>query len=349
MFVQFKLGFVRHDAHATVAMFLMPILGVLVATGGVAAADRRRFRVLVVVVIALGLTSYAYGLRRYFDRLAAPEHYRAAYAFQLTAIADFARPRAMLARLTRERDHARAALRAALPLPPGEGAIDLYGHRQGLLLAHAVPYAPRPVFQSYGAYTPGLADLNRRFLESDRGPRRVLFDGATIDHRYPLMDEASSLPSLLSRFDVRQVIAGLTLLERRATARSVALVPQRALSTSIGAAIAIESADGPVWAEIEIEPTLTGRLLAMAYKLSPLHLEVTTADGAVRSHRIIRPLVRRGMLLSPLVTSSDDFVRLAQGGGASSSQRVTSVRVLADWPGTYDSHVGVRLSRLVLH
>jgi hypothetical protein len=348
MFVQFKLGFVRHDAHATVAMFLMPVLGVLVATGGVPETARRRFRLLACVVVLLGLTSYAYGLRRYFDRLDPIEHYRAAYAFQIATVVDFARPAQMTTRLTHQRERALEALRTALPLPAGAGTIDLYGHRQGLLLAQALPYAPRPVFQSYGAYTPGLAELNRRFLASAQGPRRVLFDGGTIDHRYPLMDEALSLPVLLTQFDVRGVVDGFTLLERRATARSLAWAPQRQLSTTLDAAIAVESSEGPVWAEIDIEPTVGGRLLAMAYKLSPLYLEVTTADGAVRPHRIMRPLVRGGMLLSPLIGSSDEFVRLVQGGAITSAQRVTSVRVVADWPSTYRSRVGVRLSRLVV-
>jgi hypothetical protein len=89
VFVAFKLGFVRHDAHATVAMFLMPVLGVVVATGDIAPAHRRRFARLAGVVVLIGFTSYAYGLRRYYDRLAPPEHYRAAYAFQLSAMARY--------------------------------------------------------------------------------------------------------------------------------------------------------------------------------------------------------------------------------------------------------------------
>lgn len=348
MFVQFKLGFVRHDAHATVAMFMMPVLGVLVATGAATEADRRRFRFLGAVVILMGLTSYAYGLRRYFDRLDPVEHYRASYAFQIDALRGFARPVQLARTLMRDRERALATLRAALPMNSGGDSIDLYGHRQGLLLAHPVPYTPRPVFQSYGAYTPGLSSLNKRFLESTRGPRRVLFDGVTIDHRYPLMDEAMSLPVLLTRFDVRGVVGGLPLLERRATARSLTVMSQRTLSATLGAAIPVDSREGPVWAQIDLQLSLAGRVLAAAYKLPPVYLEVTTADGAVRPHRIIRALVRRGLLLSPLVESSDAFVRLARGGVVAPAERVTSVRVRADWPGAYHSRVEVRMSRLVV-
>lgn len=344
VFVQFKLGFIRHDAHATVSMFLMPILGVLVASGVAAPVDRTRFRRLAAAVLLLGFVSYAYGLRRYFDRLAPPEHYRAAYAFQLDAIARYSKPARLHATLTREYDAVLAALRAELPLPAGEGTIDQYGHRQGLLLAHRVAYVPRPVFQSYGAYSEGLAVLNREHLEGERAPSRVLWDTQTIDHRYPLMDDGLSLPVLLTRYDVRGASGDLTLLERRRDPRTIRFTPLGTLSTTIGAAVPIPAAEAPVWAEVDVDVSTAGRLLALSFKLAPVYLEVTTADGLVHQHRIMRPLARAGMLLSPLVRSRDEFIRFATGAGADAGQRVTSVRVIVDWPIAYATPVRIRLS-----
>lgn len=343
VFVQFKLGFVRHDAHATVAFFLMPVLGTLVATGATVPADHRRFRRMAAVVILIGMTSYAYGLRRYFDRLAPPEHYRAAYAFLLEGVGRYARPAQLHAELERSRREALATLRAVLPLPVGDGTIDLYGHQQGLLLAHDVTYAPRPIFQSYGAYTEPLGRLNRDYLEGERAPRRVLFDTEAIDHRYPLIDEAVSLPVLLTRYDVRDRVGDFTLLERRSDARTFRLTPLDERSTSVGEVMAIPAAAERVWAQIDVDLSAAGRLVAMAYKLPPLYLEVTTADGAVRQHRIIRPLAKAGMVLSPLVRSRDEFIGLANGDGPLDAQRVTSVKVVVDWAFAYAAPVHVRL------
>lgn len=344
VFVQFKLGFVRHDAHATVSMFLMPILGMLVASGVPAPVDRRRFRALAAVVLVLGFVSYAYGLRRYFDRLAPPEHYRAVYAFQLEAIARYSRPARLHATLAREHAAALAALRAELPLPAGDGTIDQYGHRQGLLLAHPVSYVPRPVFQSYGAYSEDLAILNRRHLEGERAPSRVLWDTQTMDHRYPSMDDGLSLPVLLTRYEVREAAGDLTLLERRSDARTIRFTPLSTLSTTIGASVPIPTTEAPVWAEVDVDLSTAGRLLAVSYKLAPIYLEVTTADGMVHQHRIMRPLARAGMLLSPLVRSRDEFIRFATGAGAGAGQRVTAIRVLVDWPIAYATQVRIRLS-----
>lgn len=111
----------------------------------------------------------------------------------------------------------------------------------------------------------------------------------------------------------------------------------------VGAAVAVPATSAMVWAQIEVDSSAVGRLMAMAYKLPPLYLEVTTADGAVRQHRIVRPLARAGMLLSPLVRSRDEFIALAAGDAPLESQRVTSVKVVVDWAFAYATPVRVRL------
>jgi hypothetical protein len=54
----------------------------------------------------------------------------------------------------------RAALRSADPLPHLAGPIDIYPTDQALLLAHYLEFRPRPVLQSYMAYSPRLARAN---------------------------------------------------------------------------------------------------------------------------------------------------------------------------------------------
>jgi hypothetical protein len=347
LFVQFKLGFVRHDAHATAPMFAMPLLGVLTAARGFGQGARPAFRAAAIGLLVLGLTTYAYGLRRHFDRLAPPEHYRAYYAFRLEAVADLLRPWSLHARLSENRQAALARLRAELPMPAMAGTIDLYGHHQGLLLAHPVTYAPRPIFQSYGTYAPGLAALNDRHLRSPNAPRHVLVDIETIDHRYPLMDESASLLSLLSAYDVRQVIGPFAHLERREASRQLSWQPVATLAGRLGDQVEFDvSQDGPTWTQIVVQRSWLGSLTALAYKLPPIVADVTTADGRVREHRLLRSIGQAGMLLSPLVTSTSDFVQLANGLPPEPRQRVRALRIRVDWESAYLPEVTVRTFRL---
>jgi hypothetical protein len=190
--------------------------------------------------------------------------------------------------------------------------------------------------------------MNRQVLQGEHAPRRVLFDTETIDHRYPLMDDGLSLPALLARYDVRGAAGDLTLLERRSGMRGVRLTPLATHLTAVGTPVAVPATGAPVWAEIDVGLSALGRLAAVAYKLPPLYLEVTTADGAVRQHRIVRPLARAGMLLSPLVRSRDEFIGLATGTAPLDAQRVTSVRVVVDWAFAYTTPVRARLFTLAV-
>ncbi|HTU99950.1 MAG TPA: hypothetical protein VMF13_05405 [Luteitalea sp.] len=346
LFVQFKLGFVRHDAHATAAMFAMPMIGVLVSADGLASGARRSARVLLVVALVLGFGSYAYGLRRYFDRLAMPEHYRAYFTFQARAIGDVLQPRTTHARLSTQRDAALQRLRSSVPLPHVDGTVDVYGHHQAYALAQGLPYRPRPVFQSYGAYTSALADLNRRTLESAQGVRHVLFDVETPDFRYPLLDDGASVPVLLARYDVRGKKGPFIHLERRPEPRRVQVVPLRVLEGRVGETITLGDTPDTLWGTIAIGRTLWGRLLTTAYKLPPINVFVTTADGTQHQHRLLRDVAGSGMLISPLVPTHDDFVRLHAQEAAPASRRVVQLRVDVDWESAYDSRVRVSLGRL---
>jgi hypothetical protein len=53
-----------------------------------------------------------------------------------------------------------ADLRSRWPLPRIEGYTDIYPCNQAALLAHGISYRPRPLLQSYCAYSPELADLD---------------------------------------------------------------------------------------------------------------------------------------------------------------------------------------------
>lgn len=347
LYVIFKLGFVRQDAHVVSALFAMPVVAALVSAGAVATTGRR-LKGLALVAVCLGMASYGYGLRRHFDRLAMPEHYRAIYAFQIGSLADLMQPGRTHARLSREYAAAQARLQAALPLASLDRTVDLYGHGQGALLAQPVAYQPRPVFQSYGAYTLGLQARNRRALEGSEGVRHVLFDPASIDHRYPLLDDAASVPVLLSSFDGRAEVGGYAHLERRARSRAVQRQAVAAGSVQIGESLALDVGPGLVWAEIDIPLSSAGRLAGAAFKLPPVYLEVQTADGRSRLQRIVPDVARGGMLVSPLVGSSADLLRLLDGTPPRPAQQVTSIRPLVDWPFAYAPRVHIRLFGLRL-
>jgi hypothetical protein len=95
-------------------------------------------------------------------------------------------------------DHA-AGLRTALPNLEISGSVDVYPLSQTVALAPSLTCRPRPIFQSYSAYTPKLAEMNAAYLRSNRAADHILFDVWTIDGRFAAQDDSLSWPELLTR------------------------------------------------------------------------------------------------------------------------------------------------------
>jgi hypothetical protein len=105
------------------------------------------------------------------------------------------------------------------PLPALDGSVDVYPTEQAMVLAHGLQYRPRPVFQSYMAYTPALEAANAAALRGPAAPDWVLFHLRPIDGRLPALDDAASWPELLARYRWAGVAGDMAVLQRRADPR----------------------------------------------------------------------------------------------------------------------------------
>ena len=77
-----------------------------------------------------------------------------------------------------------------MQLPKVHGSVDIYPWGQSFLLARDMDYRPRPVIQSYLAYTQKLEELNAAHLRGKNAPDWIFFSFGTIDDRYTSLDDA---------------------------------------------------------------------------------------------------------------------------------------------------------------
>jgi hypothetical protein len=207
--------------------------------------------------------------------------------------------------------------------------------------------------QSYQAYTPELADLNAAFLQSARAPANIVFQFAPIDDHFPSLEDGRSWPELLTRYDVREVEWPFVLLRRSVAPRPWRLEPLADRPIRLGELVAVPPAtNGPVWARIEIDPTLVGKIISTLYKPPILWLSVSTHDGWRLRYRLVPGMARSGFLLSPVIRGSVAFGSLAGGDGLPdlADLQATSVSLSADTGSgstvCYRSPMRLRLYRL---
>ncbi len=192
---------------------------------------------------------------------------------------------------------------------------------------------PRPILQSYAAFTPELIERDAEHFRGDNAPDHVLISVGQIDGRLPTMEDSRAWFELLSRYDLTDSSCELIRLNRR---KQLALVLSQkpALSTTVrfGEQLNLpHGLAGPVWCRIQIQPSLAGRAASILYRLPELRLRLHCDRETDREFRLLPGAVRSGFLISPVVETRDDLIRLwhwrdgADSEDASSEGRVVSI------------------------
>ena len=206
-------------------------------------------------------------------------------------------------------------VRMKYPLPPIEGTVDVYPWNQAAVIAHDLQYDSRPVITSYLTYTPELEELNAAHLRIAHAPDCVLFDIDSVNNNFPSLEDGLSWLELLTRYDVKDVTGQFVILKRSPRPREYHLTSLADVPVRLGEPVTIVTNDGPLWAELEINKTFWGAVVATLYKPPALKLMVSLQDGRQLFFQVVPGMARSGFLLSPLIQDKASFVSLNSPGG----------------------------------
>jgi hypothetical protein len=197
----------------------------------------------------------------------------------------------------------------------GKGSVDVFGCNQSYAIFNTLNFRPRPVFQSYVAYSEALMNLNEQFYFSPRAPQYVLFALSPIDERFPPLEDAPLFRDLFINYEPVDVEGPFLLLKtRQSVAPSLTLLRQGILG--IGDVIGLkEYGNANMWLEIELKPNIAGRLAQALYRPSEVTLAVWTDTPNIRvaRFRAPAPMLAAGFLASPLPLDHNDVLDLYAG------------------------------------
>jgi hypothetical protein len=219
--------------------------------------------------------------------------------------------------LRRQYDLRNAAIRTWFPVPRLSGTTDVYSFNQSWLLASGNTWAPRPVTQSYSAYTPELTELNLKHLQGANAPDNILFRVEPIDVRLPSLEDGLSWPALINGYSLWKLEGQSAYLRKRATDNNSVAGAEVDLYNArheLGAEVTLPESNDPLFANIDIQPTLLGRVLSVLYKLPELHMTMRLRDGRIKNYRVISNMMKTDFLITPLVKNTEEFLLLAAGG-----------------------------------
>lgn len=269
-YLEFRRGFVRHDAHS-IPFFLA---GALVA---LAVPWPRAVIGLAVAAAWTVVLGFAVHLPLWTAVDPAPR-VEALRSQTRLMVSSERRREAVLA--------AKDDVRRAVGLSPAVLA-EIDGHtvhvdpwETSAIWAYGLSWRPEPVFQSYLAYSPVLDQENADLLESARAPERVLrhVPAQAIDGRHPFMDDPRSELALACNYHQTMVDGEWEVLakglDRCLPARPIATV---AVKSGDSVAAPEVGADEILVMRVHLGRSLLGRLQAAVFK--PASLDYVVLDG----------------------------------------------------------------------
>jgi hypothetical protein len=317
LFLAFKAGFVRHDLHAVMAGSALLLASLL----AIPLLPLRRSLVVVVasVLVCVGITrNYAV-----VSPARVAQNVKETYQLAWTGLEIRSQPD----RLRTEFERARTALSDKVQIPAMRGTTDIYSYQQSYLLSSGNVWNPRPVLQSYAAYTPALAEANREHLLGAKAPDNLFFRVETIDGRIPSGDDGASWGVLTSNYRPFATSDSFVLLRKQPNA-----LPPREIKIGegdqlLGQEVPLPGHHGMLFVKIDLEQTPAGRLVSVFYKTSPLLMRVNLEDGTSRVYRIVPGIARAGLLISPLVENNEEFAQLYSQNERLRGKRVKSIAI----------------------
>ncbi len=198
-------------------------------------------------------------------------------------------------------DHARDVM--------GDQSVDVMNYLQAAAVINDLNYQPRPVFQGFVAYTQALQRLNEKYFESAERPKFVMLWQQATDNRFPSLEDSAALNFVLNDY-VPVARDGSFLILRQQSAQDLALNLVHEQVLHFGEKLDLNSwSNGPLFMSVDIHPSLAGRAATFLYQATPLSL-IASRDETTARYRIVPSMARRPFLISPVLDSNLDVMKL---------------------------------------
>lgn len=196
----------------------------------------------------------------------------------------------------------------------GNDSVDVVSAFSWMAMQEGLNYRPRPVIQGYTAYTPYLQNLNRSFMQSDRRPDWMIVMMDSIDKRLPTMEDPLLFPWIIKNYGLEWYDESLLLFKTRGrmqTSPATLLVAEQLLD--FGQPLDLSrTGDEGLLLQVEIEPTVKGRLAGLLYQRPPLTITIKYDQQQI-TRRFVPIMGKEGFLLNPLLLDVKDVALYSRG------------------------------------
>jgi len=194
--------------------------------------------------------------------------------------------------------------------------MDVFPCDVAITEAYGFKWRPRPVFQSYIAYTEYLDSLNAKHFQSDSAPEYILYALSSLNARYAISDEPATFKTLLQEYEPCGQDAKFIILRKKHS-------PDMYMEKEIGTAVAKfdqiitfpKFNNELLFAKVYIENNLLGLAQKLLFK-PPLDVRIKfyiPDKNEIVSYRLVCPNARNGIFISKIVEDQNDLLEIWKG------------------------------------
>jgi hypothetical protein len=234
----------------------------------------------------------------------------------------------------------KATIRAALPplseayLKNASGKMtDIFPWEISLLYAYNLDWSPRPVAQSYSAYTSRLDSLNAAHFKGSEAPDNIIYQYGSIDGRYLLFDEPATFRTILENYEVLSPEHYL-ILQRRQEEITCHYTPLAGGTCPVGTEIEVPQLPGQhIYCNIDLSLSFFGKLMNLFYKPSMLYFYfyIKGVPQPVM-HRFLRQTATNGLFVSKYAGNLFDIYQIIRKEYV---QNIERIQLLTNHPEYY--------------
>ena len=330
--VALKAGMVRHDGHVAISAFYLFSFSVIVfalhQTSLLSPSEKNRSALLFIpMVIGLNLNT-KYSLENSLQSpLSKPERLVVNFKNFKLLVGSSVRQhsRDYLATLRKLKLLELNRKSEKLPIPLGS-STDILPWDISDLTSQGINYKPRPIFQSYSAYTRTLQSLNATHFKSINKPEYIVLRTGSIDERTPLEMDAPALLTISENYSLNsRGSEGSLILKIHGpkTTLPTSLLWKKALNGSdlspdpktegfSTSWLMVQDLRRGSYLTISVKPSLTRKIQSAIFRSPPLMLEIKYSDR--RENIKIRILDKPFNIVSlnPYIRSNDDLASFLQ-------------------------------------
>jgi len=212
----------------------------------------------------------------------------------------------------------------------GNNTVDFLGSNIFHVYVNKLNYLPRPVFQSYSAYSKELIELNSNMYSSPSSPEFIFHEHEKFDNRVHFWNEPLTYLSLLTNYRIEDSVIfenrEKSLLLFKKLSKINKLKSEIIFDTTIssGHIINVPESNNIIYLRLEYEYTILGKIRRLIFQPSLAKIVISGVK-----HDLIKPIIESGAPINIQIDSFDAMKNFYESNGIK-NKKIKNFKIISN-------------------